>query len=229
MAKKNKQDEDLLVDVGQSLTKAEKFVEENRQSLTLIVGVLVVLVGGYFAYQSFYLKPLEKEAQEEIFQAQQYFESDSLKLAINGDGQNLGFVDIADEYSATKAGNLANYYAGISYLNLGEFKNAIEYLDKFSSNDPVFSIIATGSIGDAFWELEQPEEALDYYEKAVSGNENAFVVPFYLKKAGLVAEQLGDLDKAEKYFTRIKKEFKDSREAGDIEKYIARIEAKKNA
>ncbi len=229
MAKKKKQEEEVLVDVTQKLTNAEKFVEENRQSLTLIVGVLVLLVGGYFAYQNFYIKPLEKRAQEDIFRAQQFFEKDSLQLAVNGSGQFLGFVDIADEYSATKAGNLANYYAGICYLNLGEFENAIEYLDRFDSDDPVLSVIATGSIGDAFWELEQPKEALEYYEKAVSGEENAYVVPFYLKKAGVIAEQMDELEKAVKYYTRIKSEFKSSREAGDIDKYIASAEAKMNS
>ncbi len=228
MAKKSKQDKGVLVDVGQTLTRAERYVEENRRSLTLIAGALVVLVGGYFVYTSFYLSPLEQKAQEQIFKAQQYFEEDSLQLAVNGDGQKLGFVDIAHEYKATKAGNLANYYAGVSYLNIGEFENAIRYLDEFDSNDPVLSVVATGSIGDAFWELNQPKEALEYYEKAVSGNENAYIVPFYLKKAGVVAEQLGKLKKAKRNFTRIQKEFKNSREAGDIEKYIARIEAKLN-
>lgn len=226
--KKNQEDE-VLVDVGQSLSKVEHFFEENRKSITVIMVALFAIVGGYFAYLYLYQQPRETEAQEYIYTAQRYFEQDSLRLALEGDGSAYGFLDIADEYSGTKAGNLANYYAGVSYLNMGQYENAIEYLDKFDGDDAILSVIATGAIGDAFLELDQPKEALDYYKRAVSGAENTFVVPVYLKKAGLVAEEQGDLKSAQKYFTRIKKEFKDSQEASDIEKYIARVEAKMNS
>ncbi|MGB0176610.1 MAG: tetratricopeptide repeat protein [Owenweeksia sp.] len=229
MAKKNNQEEDVIVDVGQSLSRMEKYLEENRKSITFIVGGLFVIVVGYFAYLKLYQEPRETEAQEEIYMAQTYFEQDSLQLALNGDGQHLGFIDIASEYSGTKAGNLANYYAGISYLNSGKFEDAITYLDDFDSDDPIFSVIATGSIGDAFLELDQPEEALDYYDQAVSGKSNSLVVPFYLKKAGILAEEQGDLKKANGYFTRIQKDFADSPQAADIEKFIARVEAKMNS
>ncbi len=227
--KNKKQEDEVLMDVGQSLSRVEHFFEENRKSITVIIVALFVIVGGYFAYLYLYQNPRENEAQEYIFNAQRYFEQDSLNLALNGDGSSYGFLDIADEYSGTKAGNLANYYAGVSYLNLGQFESAIEYLDKFDGDDAVLSVIANGAIGDAFLELNQPEEALDYYKRAVSGEENGFVVPFYLKKAGLVAEQQGNFKDAEKYYTRIKKEFKDSQEAADIDKYIARVEAKTNS
>ena len=226
MAKKNNQEEDVILDVGQSLTRIEKYMEENRKSITFIVGGLFVIVAGYFAYLKLYQEPRENEALEEIYTAQNYFEQDSLQLALNGDGQHLGFIDVAAEYSGTKAGNLANYYAGISYLNTGKYEDAIEYLDDFESDDPVFSVIATGSIGDAFLELGQPQEALDYYDRAVSGESNNLVVPFYLKKAGILAEEQGDLKKSKEYFTRIQKDFKDSQQAADIEKFIARVEAK---
>ncbi|MEQ9262738.1 MAG: tetratricopeptide repeat protein [Owenweeksia sp.] len=229
MAKKKNQEEDVIVDVGQSLTRVERYLEENRKSITFIVGGLFVIVAGYFAYLKLYQEPREMEASEEIYKAQSYFEQDSLKLALNGDGQSLGFIDVASEYSGTKAGNMANYYAGVSYLNIGEFENAISYLDDFELDDPVFSVIAAGSIGDAFLELEQPEEALDYYNRAVSGKSNSMVVPFYLKKAGILAEEQGNLKKAKEYFNRIKKDFKGSPQAADIDKFIARVEAQMNA
>ena len=230
MSKQKKQhtEDEVLVDVTQSLSKAERFFEENRKSITFIAVALFVIVGGYFAYLYLYQTPREKEAQDSIFTAQNYFEQDSLRLALNGDGQNYGFIDIADEYSGTKAGNLANYYAGISYLNRGEFENAIDYLDRFDSDDPILSVIATGSIGDAFMELDQPKEALEYYERAVSGESNEFVVPFYLKKAAVVAEELGDYAKALKFYKRIKKDFSDAQEATDIDKFIAHAETKMN-
>lgn len=229
MSKKKEQDNEVLVDVGQSLTRIEKYFEENRKSITVIVVGLFVIVGGYFAYLKLYQEPRESEAQEEIFFAQKYFEQDSLRLAVQGDGQNLGFVDVADEYSGTKAGNLANYYAGISYLNLGEYENAISYLDNFESDDPILSVIAEGAIGDAFMELGQPKEALEYYSSAVSGKENDLVVPFYLKKAAVVAVEQGEYKKALDFYTRIKNEFSESGEAVDIEKYIAYVETKMNS
>lgn len=226
MAKqKNKpQDDEVLVDVSQKLSSAERFFEENRKSITLIGVSLFLIVGGYFAYLYFYQQPREKEAQEEIFFAQMYFEQDSLRLALNGDGQHYGFVEVADKYPGTKAGNLANYYAGISFLQRGEFKKAIEYLDEFDSDDPIYSVVATGSIGDAFLELDQPKQALEYYNRAVSGEENSSVVPFYLKKAGMLAEMQGEYKDALKYYGRIKEEFPDSPEAADIEKFMTHAE-----
>lgn len=227
MAKKKKQEDEVLVDVQESISKIEKYLEENKKSLSVIVGGILAIVVGYFAVDIFYQQPREEAAQLEIYKAQQYFESDSLSLALNGNGLDLGFTEVADKYSGTKAGNLANYYAGICALNLGQFQEAISYFDNFSANDPLLSVVATGSIGDAFMEINQPKEALEYYNKAVSGKENNLVVPFYLKKAGILAESEGNLDQALKHYTRLKKEFKDSRDALDIDKYIARIETKK--
>jgi tetratricopeptide (TPR) repeat protein len=227
MAKDKKHGEDeVLVDVGQTITKAEQFFEENKQTISIVAIALFVLIGGYFAYAKFYQEPLEEEAQEAIFFAQQSFEQDSLKLALDGRGSNMGFLEVAETYGSTKAGNLASYYAGISYLNLGEYQKAIEHLDKFSSNDPIFSVIAKGAIGDAFLELNQPKEALEYYGKAVAGEENTFVVPVYLQRAALVAEAEGNNDLAKEYLTRLKKDFHESQEAVDVEKALARLEAK---
>lgn len=227
--RKTREEDEVLIDVGQRITGAERFFEENRKSITVIAIALFAIVGGYFAYVYLYQQPREEEAQEEIYFAQQYFEQDSLRLAVQGDGRNYGFLDIADEYAGTKAGNLANYYAGVSYLQMGQYKEAITYLDEFESDDPVLSVIAEGAIGDAFAELGQLEEALEYYNRAVSGEENNFIVPFYLKKAGHLAEQQGDFDAALKYFSRIKQEFSDSQEAAEVKRDIARVEAKLEA
>jgi tetratricopeptide (TPR) repeat protein len=173
-------------------------------------------------------KPQEAEAQEMIFMAQKYFEQDSLRLALNGDGPNMGFIDIADEYGSTKAGNLANYYAGVCYLNMGDFENAIVYLDEFNGKDEILSVVAKGAIGDAFLELNQPEEALEYYTKASKVNKNEFVIPIYLQKAAQTAEILNDYNAALGFYKRIKNEFPESREASDIDKQIAYVEKKLN-
>lgn len=221
MAKKKKQDEDVLVDVTDKLSRFERWVDQNKHIVTIVTGAVVLLVGGYFAYQQFYLKPLEKEAQKEFYRAQLYFENDSLQLAIRGDGQNLGALDIASEYGATETGNLANYYAGVAYLNAGEFENAIALLDEYKSDDPVLKVIATGAIGDAFMELDQPEDALGYYRKAVNSSKANFITPFFLKKAGIAAELNQEYDDALHFYERIKKEFPESLQASGIDTYIA--------
>ncbi len=225
MAKKNKQEEEVLVDVGSSLTGLERYLEENRKSITTIGIAIFAVVAGYFAYTKLYQEPLEQEAQEEIFYAESLFQKDSLEQAINGYDGHMGFLDVAADYSGTKAGNMANYYAGISYLRLGEFENAIKLLDEFSTSDPLLSAEATGAIGDAFMELNQPEDALEYYVKASKVSNNSYVVPFYLFKAGLVAEMQGDFEAAVGHFETIKEEYPDSKQAADVEKYIARAEA----
>lgn len=227
MAKKDHKQEEVILDVEQSISKAEKYLKDNQKSLGIIVGAVVALVVGYWAYNYMYLAPREEGAQKELYSSQMLLESDSLRLALNGDGTSLGFLAIADEYSGTKAANLSHYYAGVCYLNLGDFTLAIEQLDQFSTDDEVLNVLSKTAIGDAFLEINQPKEALEYYGRAAGAGSNAFVVPVVLKKAGMVAEMQGELDLALKYFNRIKEEFSTAREAQDIDKYIARVEAKK--
>ena len=229
MAKKQQKDQatEVLENVETSLNRAEEFIESNRNPLLIGLGVVVALALAYFGYTKYIAEPLELEAQQEIFMAQKYFEQDSLNLALNGvTGQNMGFIDIADEYSSTKAGNLANYYAGICYLQLGQHAEAIEYLDAFSSSDEVLSVVAKGAIGDAFLELNQPEEALEYYTAATKINGNDFAVPIYLNKAAKTAEILNDYKQALALYKRIKSDFPDSQEAADADKNIAYAETK---
>ena len=228
MAKKQDNTTEVFEGVEQSLTRFEQYLEKNKNTLLIVIGVAVAIVLGIYSVKEYYIEPMEDEAQKEIFMAQKYLQQDSLKMALNGDGINMGFLEIADNYGATKAGNLANYYAGVCYLNLGQFEDAIAYLDDFNGKDQVLSVLAKASIGDAFLELGQPDEALDYYEEAIGINDNEFVIPTVLMKAGQVSEMNGDNDKALKYFKRIKSDFPDSREASDIDKYIAKVEAKLN-
>jgi tetratricopeptide (TPR) repeat protein len=137
-------------------------------------------------------------------------------------------IDIAKEYSGTKAGNLANYYAGMAYLNLKDYKNAVSYLSDFKSDDEILGPIAKGGIGDAFVQLNQPEDALDYYVQAANMKTNEFTTPTYLYKAGTVALKLGKNKEALKYFKRIKDEFPSSTEARNIEVFIGKAEVSSN-
>ena len=229
MAKKVQTDQatEVLENVESSLNRAEEFIESNRNPLLIGLGVVVAIALAFYGYKNYISDPLELEAQQEIFMAQKYFEQDSLNRALNGvPGQNMGFLDIADEFGSTKAGNLANYYAGVCYLQLGQFAEAIEYLDQFSSNDEVLSVVAKGAIGDAFLELNQPEEALEYYMAATKINSNDFAVPIYLNKAAKTAEILGDYKSALTLYNRIKSDFPKSPEAGEADKNIAYAETK---
>ena len=223
MANKNKT-EDQFAQIEETLTRTEQFIEENQKSLMTIVGAIVGIVALFSVYQNFYIAPMEEEAQAEMYMAELYFQKDSFDLALNGDGQYLGFLDIVDDYSSTNVGQLANYYAGLCYLNTADFDNAIEYLGDFSSDDIILSSLALGCMGDAYMELGDVDEALDAYVSAVSNSSNDFTAPRYMMKQALIHDANGDSDKALNLYKSIKNHYKTSREANGIEKYIAKLE-----
>ena len=224
MAKKGNKTEDQFAQIEETLTRTEQYVEDNQKNLITIVGAVVVTIALFIGYQNLYIAPMEKEAQADMFMAELYFQKDLFDLALNGDGQYLGFVDIADEYSSTKAGQLANYYAGLSFLNTGDYENAIEYLGDFSSDDVVLSSLALGCIGDAYLELADTDNALSYYEDAAANNDNEFTTPRYMLKQAMIHEANGDVADALVLYKEIKANYKASREGNGIEKYIARAE-----
>jgi len=217
--------EDTIVDVEQAYSKFERYLEENKKSLTIIIGTVVALVGGYFAYQKLYVADLEQSAQTAMFKAERYFEQDSINLAISGQGDVMGFEQIVDEFGATPSGNLAEYYLGICYLKKGEYQKAIDHLSEFDGNDQVVGPIAIGAIGDAQMELGQTDEAVSSYMKAAGANNNRFTSPVYLKKAALAYEVKGSYKDAIGIYEKIKSEYFDTPEGRDIDKYISRAKA----
>ncbi len=223
MANKAEQ-RDNLQEIESALTKTEQFIEDNQKIITYAIGVIVLVVLGYLGFNKFYMQPREKEAQSQMFMAEQYFEKDSFNLALNGDGNYLGFLDIIDDYGMTKSANLARYYAGISYLRSGQYEDAIDQLGSFSTDDLVLGPVAEGAKGDAYLELGQKDKALKQYQKAASMTTNEFTTPIYLLKAGNLLESEGDLNKALALYKEIKEKFAESAEGRNIDKYIARIE-----
>ena len=214
--------------LDETASKTEDWVAKNQKIIIgLVAGVALVTVG-YLAFQKFVATPKEDEAANEMFIAQQNFQkatdgvaSDSLyKLSLNGSEGKFGFVKIADEYSGTDAGNLANYYAGIAYLNTGKYDEAIDYLGKFSSEDIILSALSKGAIGDAYSQKNQPKEALENYIKAAESSKNDFTTPRFLMKAGKVALTLGNKEEALKYFTDIKENFDATPEAASVDVLI---------
>ncbi len=220
--KKQEHIEENIESVENALSRSEQFIEDNQRVITIVVVAIVVVVGLYLAYQKWYLKPLEEEASAQMFVAEQYFDRDSFNLALNGDVNYPGFLTIIDDYSSTKAANLANYYAGISFLHLSKYQDAINYLSDFSSNDRTLKPMSFGAIGDAYLELGNLDDAVKYYKKAGHYSDNKFVSPLYLLRAGRVLEQQKNYSEALKIYNEIKDKYRTSAEGRTIEKYITR-------
>lgn len=222
MAKAKKEENPQgLKNVEETLTRTEQLLEENYKPLLIGLAVLVVLVGAAWLGRM-YISKKNDEAQSQMFQAQKYLEMDSLNLALNGDGNYLGFADIANEYKLTKAGNLARYSAGICNLHLGNYEEAIKYLEKYSKKDKVIGSIAIGATGDAYVELGNTEKGITKYLEAADFADNQFNTPLYLMKAGELYEISGKYAEALKLYQRIKDKYPSSTEGVTIDKYIAR-------
>ena len=226
---------EVFSSLDEGANRTEKWAEKNQNVIFILVGVIVVCALGYLAYKKFVQQPKELEASNEMFQAQNYFNDalggaaakDSLyDLSLTGGEGKYGFLDIIDNYGSTKAGNLAHYYAGMAYLNTNKYQEAIDQLEDFDSDDAILAPLAKGGIGDAFMQLEQPEEALDYYEQAAEMRDNDFTRPRFLMKVSMTAIQLGDDEKAEKALNRIKDEYPGSKEAGQVDLYLGMAKAK---
>ncbi len=215
--------------LDESASKTEEWVSNNQNYILGVIGVVAVALLGYLAYNQFVQKPKDANAANELYYPQQYFDQalsataqkDSLfNLALEGGEGKYGFLDIIDEYPGTKAANLANYSAGMAYLNMQQYQEAIAHLGDFSSDDAVLGAMAKGGLGDAFMQLNQPSEALGYYEGALTHNTNEYTTPKFLYKAGVTALELSQKEKALQYFERIKNEFSKSDEARSIDAFI---------
>lgn len=229
MAKKKKnvdQTDENLVAVEEALSRTEKFIENNKNILIYAILGIAVVVLGIMGYQRYIALPNEIDAQESMFMAERYFEKDSFNLALQGDGKNMGFLQVMDEYGNTKSGNLAHYYAGICYLNLGNYDAAIDELKSFKSDDEVIKPTALGNIGNAYMEKGDMESAAEYYEKAANASDNDFTSSEYMLRLGISYEMLKNYDKALEVYKNIKKEYPNTFISQDIEKYIARAQAK---
>jgi tetratricopeptide (TPR) repeat protein len=221
---KNKKDVNppTISSVEETLSRTEHFLEENYKALLMGLGVIVAIVGLIWLGK-LYLNKRNDEAQSQIYQAERYMEMDSLNLALNGDGNYLGFLDIAKDYKLTNSGNLARYSAGMCYLHLGDYQKAIDFLDKYSKKDKVLGSLAIGATGDAYVELGNLEKGVSKYLEAADFSENSFNTPIFLMKAGEIYELNGKYSEALKVYERIESSYPESTEGTSIEKYIARV------
>jgi tetratricopeptide (TPR) repeat protein len=212
-----------IVDVEQAFSKTELYIEQNKKSLGIILGAIVVLVGGYFAYKYWYVAGEETKARAEMFVAEDYFGKDSIDYAMNGDKNgSVGFIQIVEDYGITPSGNLAEYYLGICYLKKGQFEEAISHLESFNGKDQIVAPLATAAIGDAHMELGKVDDAITFYLKAAEQNNNLFDSPICLKKAGLAYEEKQNYADAIKIYERIRNEYAETTEGREMDKFIAR-------
>ena len=222
--RKQKKQEETLVDLVEVKDQAQDYFEHNQLKVLAGLGVIVLIFGGWFGYSNLYQKPRNQRAMEQMFQAQFRFEQDSFAMALENPGGGYeGFLDIIDNYKGTKASNLANYYAGVSYLHLGRYEAAASFLESFKPKGEVTPIMKFGALGDAYSELGDMDKALAQYEKAARSKENAYLSPYYLKKLGLLYELQGDLAASREAFTEIKEKYPNSTVGRDIDKYIMRV------
>ena len=208
--------------LAQQFSKTEEFVEKNKVWVFGLGGLIAVVLIG-FIFGKYYITSQEDLAQRDLFQAQYYFEGDSLGLALNGDGNNYGFLDIIDEYAMTDAANIAQYYAGATYLKLGDFDNALRYLNDFSTSDYLVQARAYSLIGDAHMELGEYENAASFYQKAADFNANKEFSPAYLQKAALANEISGNLSAALANYQTILDEYFGASEYNEAKKHAARL------
>jgi tetratricopeptide (TPR) repeat protein len=209
-----------------ALTKTERFIEQNQKTLIYIVSAIVLLVLVFIGSKRFIIEPREENAAKEMFMAEKFFDKDSFDLALNGYGTYPGFLQIIDDYGMTKSSKLSKYYAGVCFLNLGDFDNAITYLKRFSTSDILIGASKYSSLGDAYSGNEKYEDAAAAYIKGADKFENNFSSPILLKKAGLVYEELQQYKKAHEIYTRLKQSYPESQEGREMDKYIARVELK---
>ncbi|MFN8153308.1 MAG: tetratricopeptide repeat protein [Bacteroidia bacterium] len=219
------EDKNTGLDVAESIGKAESYIHDNKKSLSIIGGAIVLVVLAYFGYNQFIVKPQEESAQEEMFMAEQYFGQDSLNFAISGDGSYPGFQEIIDNYGSSPSGNLAHYYLGMSLLKKGEYEKAIEALKNYDAEDDITGALALGGIGAAYAELNNLDEALSFYKKASEWDQNNFTRPLFMMRQAFVYEQKKDYKSALDIYNQIKSDYPFSTEAREIEKYIGRAEA----
>jgi tetratricopeptide (TPR) repeat protein len=216
--------------LDESASKSEQWIEKNSKPLFYGLVVVIALILSFLGYNKFIVEPQEEAASNELAFPRKYFNDANLAsgddidslllLGLEGADNKYGFLDISTQFGGTKSANIANYYAGVSYLKLKEYEKAIEYLSKFDSDDEILGPTAIGAIGDAFADIDQTEDALDYYEKAANKKNNEFTPPLFLFKAGKLALSLNKFSKAEKLFTQIKENYSTTEIGRNIDKYI---------
>lgn len=225
MSQKHVQEADAI----QSLHAVETFWQKNQKMILYVVGGLALVIGGWYAYKNFVVKPKEEEAQNAMFRAEEYFRMDSLKLALNGDKKDKGFLYIINNYGGTSSGNLAKYYAGACYLRTGDFNSAVKYLSDFNTDAAQIRMMAYGMLGDAYSELKKDEEAVASYKKAgVAFPEDESFSAEYLFRAAQKLTLMNKTEDALSLYKQIKATYPQTERGYQVDKYIYELNIEPN-
>lgn len=212
--------------IGEAVSKTETFFENNTKLVICALVAIFVLAGGIYGYRKFVAEPRLEKAANMISEAQYRFEAANpdYLLALNGDENGAGFLDVIDAYGSTPSGNLAKHYAGICYLHLGDLNAAAQYLAKYSPvkglPGQIINAQNLGLQGDVAVELGDLNAAANFYEKAVKASDNSYTAPLYLRKQGTVLKAQGKEKEAAALFQKILNAYPASAEAREAEKFI---------
>ena len=212
----------------QSLNQSEAFFLKYKKAIIAAVVALIVIVAGIVLYKTYVSGPREVKASTAIAKGQEYFQAANYEMALNGDSVNFkGFAKLADEYSSTAAGNLANLYAGLCYAKLDKWEDAVKYLEKYdAADDQMISPAAEGALGNAYAHLNQLDKAVSHLKKAAETADNNSLSPTFLIQAGEILESQGKNDEALKLYQTVKEKYFNSMAYQTIDGYIERVSAK---
>ena len=219
MAEQKNQNEHLNVE--DALTQSEAFLIKYKNAIIGGVVAVIIIVAGFIMYKNLYAKPREEKAQAALFKGQEYFEQDAYEQALNGDSIGYaGFLKVADEYSGTKAANLAKAYAGICYAQLGKYEEAVKMLDGFNGKDQMVAPAILGAAGNCYAQLGQLDKAASTLISAADKADNNTLSPIFLMQAGEILVKQGKYDDAINAYSKIKDKYFQSYQSMDIDKYI---------
>ena len=219
MAEQKNQNEHLNVE--DALTQSEAFLVKYKNAIIGGVVAVIIIVAGFIMYKNLYAEPREEKAQAALFKGQEYFEQDAFEQALNGDSIGYtGFLKVADDYSGTKAANLAKAYAGICYAQLGKYEEAEKMLGSFNGKDQMVAPAILGAAGNCYAQLGQLDKAASTLLSAADKADNNTLSPIFLIQAGEILVKQGKYDDAVNAYTKIKDKYFQSYQAMDIDKYI---------
>ena len=219
MAEQKNQNEHLNVE--DALTQSEAFLIKYKNAIIGGVVAVIIIVAGFIMYKNLYAEPREEKAQAALFKGQEYFEQDAFEQALNGDSIGYtGFLKVADDYSGTKAANLAKAYAGICYAQLGKYEEAVKMLDSFNGKDQMVAPAILGAAGNCYAQLGQLDKAASTLLSAADKADNNTLSPIFLIQAGEILVKQGKYADAVNAYTKIKDKYFQSYQAMDIDKYI---------
>ena len=215
------------LDLDEAMSASEAFIIKYKNKFLVGIAAIVIIVGGILGYKHFISEPNEKKASEALFKAEQYFGASNYEAALNGDSLGaVGFLTVADKFSGTDAGELANAYAGICYAQLGQYENAVKYLDKFNADDQLITPAVLGTKGNCYAQLGELDKAAATLIKAADKANSHALSPIYLIQAGQIYEKLGKNSEAVGAYKTVKEKYFNSYQSMDIDKYIERATIK---